>query len=562
MLRRWDGHRPLPRSSWRATRAAALRAARRPALRQRPHPPRARAQQDPEGHRRQVAAPWPGSDVAVRAGLGLPRAADRAAGREADRPRQEGSHAEGGGAAPAAAPTREKFVDIQRAEFERLGVLGDWEDPYLTMDSATRPTRSASSARCVEAGLRLSRQEAGALVLRRPHGAGRGRGRVRRHTSPSIVRRLSRSPIRCRKPLAGLDGVRRRAASGRRRPGRCPPTSPSRSIPDLDYVAVDIGERHCWSSRRRWCRVSPRPWASPSTPRELRAHARRDLEGARCRHPWLDRDRRRRARGLRHARDRHRPRAHRARATARTTTRSASATASTSGPVDERGALHRRGAASGRACASSTPTRRSSSTCARAGALLAAESYRHSYPHCWRCKNPHHLPRHRAVVHRLDWQRRPGHAARARARRDRARALGPAWGQRPHPRHDRDPARLVHLAPARLGRAIPALLLRGVRRARTRSRGAVRPRRGASSRREGADAWFSAAAEELVPPGLRCANCGGSAFRRETDILDVWFDSGVELDARSSSSGPSCGGRPTSTSRAATSTAAGSTRRS
>src|SRR5215831_21116643 len=49
--------------------------------------------------------------------------------------------------------------------------------------------------------------------------------------------------------------------------------------------------------------------------------------------------------------------------------------------------------------------------------------------------------------------------------------------------------------------------------------------------REGADAWFARPVAELVPPGTRCARCGATEFRRETDILDVWFDSGVSWSA-------------------------------
>ena len=43
--------------------------------------------------------------------------------------------------------------------------------------------------------------------------------------------------------------------------------------------------------------------------------------------------------------------------------------------------------------------------------------------------------------------------------------------------------------------------------------------------REGADAWFTHPVEELLPAGTRCS-CGASNWRKETDILDVWFDSG------------------------------------
>ncbi|MBI4467511.1 MAG: isoleucine--tRNA ligase [Acidobacteria bacterium] len=44
--------------------------------------------------------------------------------------------------------------------------------------------------------------------------------------------------------------------------------------------------------------------------------------------------------------------------------------------------------------------------------------------------------------------------------------------------------------------------------------------------REGADAWYRHRAEELLPQGTRCDHCGHTGFRQETDILDVWFDSG------------------------------------
>jgi len=45
--------------------------------------------------------------------------------------------------------------------------------------------------------------------------------------------------------------------------------------------------------------------------------------------------------------------------------------------------------------------------------------------------------------------------------------------------------------------------------------------------REGADAWFTHGVEDLTPAGFRCPSCGSTSFAKETDILDVWFDSGV-----------------------------------
>ena len=47
----------------------------------------------------------------------------------------------------------------------------------------------------------------------------------------------------------------------------------------------------------------------------------------------------------------------------------------------------------------------------------------------------------------------------------------------------------------------------------------------------GADAWYERPIEEFIPPGFACVNCGGTAFEREMNILDVWFDSGSSHEA-------------------------------
>jgi isoleucyl-tRNA synthetase len=47
----------------------------------------------------------------------------------------------------------------------------------------------------------------------------------------------------------------------------------------------------------------------------------------------------------------------------------------------------------------------------------------------------------------------------------------------------------------------------------------------------GADAWYERPLEEFVPAGTSCPSCGGTAFERETNILDVWFDSGSSHEA-------------------------------
>jgi len=49
--------------------------------------------------------------------------------------------------------------------------------------------------------------------------------------------------------------------------------------------------------------------------------------------------------------------------------------------------------------------------------------------------------------------------------------------------------------------------------------------------RDGADAWYSKTVAELLPAGTKCADCGGTEFRKEMDILDVWFESGASWHA-------------------------------
>ena len=133
---------------------------------------------------------------------------------------------------------------------------------------------------------------------------------------------------------------------------------------------------------------------------------------------------------------------------------------------------------------------------------------------------PHHLPRHRAVVHRHGPQRFP--AARPGCRS--SDALDAILGRGTYRQHDRHAARLVHLAPARVGRSDHRLLLRQVPRALTDRKildGIVE-----LFREHTADVWYERTAAELLPPGMTCPNAAAAEFSKENDILDVWFDSG------------------------------------
>ncbi len=155
------------------------------------------------------------------------------------------------------------------------------------------------------------------------------------------------------------------------------------------------------------------------------------------------------------------------------------------------------------------------------GALLGLEKMGHSYPHCWRCHNP--------MIFRATEQWFIGmernDLRQERAGSHQARAVEAYVGRRAHLQHDRDAAGLVHLAPARVGRADHRVLLRQV------------PRAAHGSQDPGSASWNSFAStartsgtnarrRNCCPRALRCAKCGCTEFSKESDILDVWFDSG------------------------------------
>ena len=234
------------------------------------------------------------------------------------------------------------------------------------------------------------------------------------------------------------------------------------------------------------------------------------LEHIRFQHPLYARPSRRRARRLRHARSRHRRGAHRARATAPTTSTPACATGSTStrrsAPADTSSTRSSCSAASG--C--STRTRSIEEALKERARLWHRAGLRSTqYPHCWRCHNPVIFLATSQWFIRMDGEPvdRPAaddgkpHAAAGRARRDRSRReVDPRVGPRPPLQHAGEPPRLVHLAPARLGRA-------DSRRSTARQCGeailtAELVERAASVFDEyGADAWYERPIEEFITAG-------------------------------------------------------------
>jgi isoleucyl-tRNA synthetase len=164
------------------------------------------------------------------------------------------------------------------------------------------------------------------------------------------------------------------------------------------------------------------------------------------------------------------------------------------------------------------------------GALLATADLNHSYPHCWRC--------HKPVIFRATEQWFIGletPVERADGSKTTYRQLAieeidkviwdPSWGKE----------RITNMIATRPDWCISRQRIWGVPIAVFLCEGCDRPVLDPALNRrivdlfdnQGAEAWHSAATDGLLPEGTACAGCGGKTFRKETDILDVWFDSGT-----------------------------------
>jgi isoleucyl-tRNA synthetase len=159
------------------------------------------------------------------------------------------------------------------------------------------------------------------------------------------------------------------------------------------------------------------------------------------------------------------------------------------------------------------------------GALLGNHSYVHSYPHCWRCHNP--------VIFRAteQWFIRMDQAAHGQEKTLRAEALEeihgvkwiPAWGEE----------RIYEMIEKRPDWCISRQRFWGVPIIVFYCEGCGKRLEDFAAlrnvvkwfEREGADAWYKHTVAELLPAGTICA-CGAGAWRKENDILDVWFDAG------------------------------------
>jgi isoleucyl-tRNA synthetase len=159
------------------------------------------------------------------------------------------------------------------------------------------------------------------------------------------------------------------------------------------------------------------------------------------------------------------------------------------------------------------------------GALLAEEPLTHSYPHCWRCKGP--------VVFRatpqwfvsMEYKGLRGEALRAV---DTVKWIPPRGRDRIRGMLESRPDWCIS---RQRSWGVPITVFFCENCGEWVYNKAIQERIFSLFSERGADAWFDLDVKELLPEGTECPRCHGSLFRKETDILDVWFDSGSSFAA-------------------------------
>ncbi len=419
----------------------------------------------------------------------------------------------------------EKYVELQRKDFKRLGVLGRWNDPYLTMSAQYQSVIAGAFVDFLSRGYVYKGLKPVHWCIKDRTALAEAEVEYENHSSPSIWVRfaLTSEPTKIDPALTGHNVF---ALIWTTTPWTIPANMAIAFHPKFEYVAVlppASDEVYIVAEDLLKATAEQCGWTNYEV---LARFPGARLEHTVFRHPFLERD----SLGIL--------------ADHVTLEQGTGAVHTAPGhgqedyvvgrqygietycPVDASGRFYHAEGAAGR-----LPEELIGKTVWEANpivigilrsrhALLASEKVDHSYPHCWRCHNPTIF---RATeqwfigMDRNDFRRHALDAIK------QVRWI-PAWGEE----------RISNMVATRPDWCISRQRVWGVPIIVfycDRCRQPLTDPKVLSGivnlfAEHTADIWYERTAAELLPAGTQCANCGGTEFSKESDILDVWFDSG------------------------------------
>jgi len=410
-----------------------------------------------------------------------------------------------------------KYIDIQRDEFRRLGVFGDWENPYLTMayPYEARITREFGSF--VDNGSVYKKKKPVYWCASCGTALAEAEVEYHDHTSPSVYVSFPFTDDPGER-IPELSGTPTSVAIWTTTPWTIPANLAIALHPDLTYVAIRSNDGAIIAAQDLAAHlVSAMETGEPDI---IASFQGKVLEGLRTRHPLYDRESiivladyvtLEAGTGCVHTAPGHGQDDYET---------GLKYDLEVYAPVDDEGRFTKDVEFfAGQFVFDAN--KNVISKLAEKGALLASAEVDHSYPHCWRCKSP--------IIFRAteQWFISMSHNELRSGSLDAINSVQwiPSWGQK----------RIYQMIENRPDWCIsrqrswgsPITIFYCIDCDETLMTKQICDHVADLMEESGADIWFTESAQDLLPAGTSCPSCEGKSFRKDVNILDVWFDSGV-----------------------------------